>query len=518
MATTFLEVTGLSRAFGETRALVGATLRMRAGEMHSLCGENGSGKTTLIKILSGIIRADSGSVVWDGAERQMATPSAASDAGIATVFQETLVVPELSVVDNIVMGTDKVFRVARSRSEELAVARAALDALGAGGVNPHRPVWSLSLAECQLVTIARAIIRPWKLLVLDEGTSALDRDQRDRLFDYLKRCCTEGKSVLFTSHRIDEVASLADNVTVLRLGATVSATPMAETSARQILASMAGRDVSDELSPQAEAAPRATAQVAKTGEPVLLAEDVALTDRTDGQSLSVHAGEILGLAGLEGHGQLEFTKVLAGLSRPARGSVSVVTPKGERRVVKSFAATRRLGVAYVPRERKHEGLFFTLSIFENFGVALLPDASAGGFIRKSRIRKKYEKYARILRLKAGSPSDLIGMLSGGNQQKVLLARWLATDPRVFILNDPLRGVDGNTKDDLYPLIRQLADEGMAIVLLSTELRELLSLCDRIAVFHRGRIQEIVDARKSTDADIVAAMFAHAEGRHDTETT
>ncbi len=503
--TPLLVVSDLARSFGETRALAGAELIIQPGEIHALAGENGSGKTTLIKVLSGVIRADSGTVTWAGQTVNVHSPAKAQRLGISTVFQETLYAEQQSVVDNVFMGMDGVFRRPRSRADEARLTSEALASLGLPGLDVHRPLWSLSLAERQVVTIVRAVVRPWRLLILDEGTSALDASQRDQIFDYLRGQRAAGRSVLFTSHRMDEIETLADVVSVLRLGATVLRRPKSEVTPPQILAAMAGRDAVTVL----EARSTRPAAERTLGRPAISAPAAAAEPSEPPTTITVHQGEIFGLAGLEGQGQMEFARSLVGLGRSPAGPVVVHLDDGHTREIHGFAQTRRLGIAYVPRDRKQEGLFFTRSTLDNFAIALLPEVARFGHVSRRVLRRRFDDYVPVVRLLAHDPGNLVGTLSGGNQQKVLLARWLATKPRVIVLNDPMRGVDANTKEELYGLLRRLAADGLAIVLLSTEVLELLALCDRIAVFHDGTVERVLDASQTTDTDIVAAMFGHA---------
>ena len=280
-----LDIVDLSRSFGETKALRSATLRVAPGEIHSLAGENGSGKSTLIKILSGVLRPDSGTLTWEGdVKRHLTSPSGAQAMGISTVFQETLFAPEMTVRDNIFLGTDRLFRYGRRKGAELEVARQALSDLGLDGLDVDGPMWTLSLAERQLVTITRAIVRPWRLLVLDESTSALDAQQRDRLFGYLRQARSEGKSVLFTSHRMDEVLGLADRITVLRQGTTVATLAVGEASRRGILGHMSGRaDTADIVS--AAPAPRREAGLPQDAARVPVLRTEALTLRPSSQPI-----------------------------------------------------------------------------------------------------------------------------------------------------------------------------------------------------------------------------------------
>ena len=511
-----LVIEGMSRSFGETRALTSASLRVCPGEIHSLAGENGSGKSTLIKILSGVLRPDAGTLTWEGDVRKhLGSPSSAQGLGIATVFQETLVAPEMTVRDNIYLGTDRLFRYGRRKGEEVAGARQALGDLGLDGLDLELPMWALSLAERQLTTIARAIIRPWRLLILDEATSALDAQHRDRLFDYLRLARSQGKSVLFTSHRMDEVLGLADHITVLRQGATVATMAVSEASRRGILGHMSGRaDIIEVIS--AEPGPDRTAR-GDAGRrpdvpprPVLRVAGLTLRATSQPITLEIRAGEILGLAGLEGQGQVEFVECLAGLRRAASGHVQAIGEGGQARGVHSYRSANRLGIRYVPRDRRHEGLFGPLSVFDNFAVTLWSDFNRLGLLRRRVARKRFEEFTQSSRLVSASPGRPISVLSGGNQQKVLLGRWIAMRPRVLVVNDPLRGVDANTKEELYGLFRRLAADGVPIVFLSTEIVELLTLTDQIGVFHEGSLVAMLPTETSSDTDVVAAMFGDGE--------
>lgn len=506
-----LVIEGLSRSFGETRALNSAALRVGRGEIHSLVGENGSGKSTLIKIVSGVLPPDSGTMVWEGAAKAPSSPSRAQASGIATVFQETLIAPEMTVRDNVYLGTDRLFRYGHRKSEELAGARQALSDLGLGQLDLDRPMWTLSLAERQLTTVARAIIRPWRLLVLDEATSALDARLRDRLFEYLRAARSQGKSILFTSHRMDEVLQLADRITVLRLGATVATMAVSEASRRDVLSHMSGRaHVGDVGTGPRRGELREGAGTAPGPQTVLRVEELVLRPASRPISMGVQAGEILGLAGLEGQGQVEFVECISGLRRPASGRVVAVSREGKSGAVRGYRAANRQGIRYVPRDRRYEGLFGPLSVFDNFAITLWHELNRAGFLRRQEARKRFQEFADSSRLVSGSPRRPVSTLSGGNQQKVLLGRWISMRPGVLVVNDPLRGVDANTKEELYGLFRRLAAAGIAIIFLSTEIVELLTLTDQIAVFHEGSLVAMLPTENSSDTDVVAAMFGDAE--------
>jgi ABC-type sugar transport system ATPase subunit len=496
-----LEVDGLSRAFGETRALVSATLAVDAGEIHALVGENGSGKTTLIKILSGALRADAGQIAWDGGPVRVPSPRAAQALGISTVFQETLVASELSVRHNIFLGTDRMFSRGQSANEEYRLAAAALADLGLEGLDPDRPLWTLTLAERQIVTIARAIIRPWRLLVLDEATSALDASQRDRLFDYLRAARAQSRSVVFTSHRMDEVSVLADTVTVLRMGSTAGRTAMAETTPRQILSAMA--DPEKVTQALGDSRGRVRQAAAETGPAVLRATEVRLAPGASPVTISVHRGEILGLAGLEGQGQVEFAQALCGMDGHVGGTVEVADEAGRWRTIRRRGDARRGAIAYVPRDRKQEGLFFPLSILDNFGLALFGRLSVAGVIRRGAVRRQFSETAQRLRLTPHRSGALVGVLSGGNQQKVLLGRWLLVRPRILILDEPTRGVDVGAKAEIHQLISRLASQGTAVLMISSELPEILGVSHRIMVMHEGRVTGLLPREQADQVTIMS---------------
>lgn len=513
---SLLQLIGISRAFGETRALQSASLNVNIGEIHALAGENGSGKSTLLKILSGVIAPDAGEICWSGRSASFGRPSAAQAAGISTVFQDTLVVPELSVKENIFFGTDGMFRHRHSAPTKRDRAQAILAELGFSGIDVDQSVWTLTLAERQIVTIARAAVRPWKLLLLDEATSALDAHDRDELFRYLRASREMGKSILFTSHRMSEIEMLADSVTVLRAGKSIVTLPMSQTSPRELLTLMAGERLAKRVPSAGNRSAAGHLRIAQGTPPplVLRVAEVSLRRRARAISLEVHQGEILGLCGLEGQGQAEFAQCIGGTRHPVSGSIYSRDEAGTWQLVRGARHIKRNGVAYVPRDRKQEGLFLPMSIVDNMMISLHENLNFLGLLRRGELRRRFDEYARLVRLVSGPLTHPVDSLSGGNQQKVLLGRWLATRPRLLVLNDPLRGVDANTKDELYPLFRQLADEGLTIVFLSTELVELLALCDRIAVFHDGSLEKLLRADKTTEIDLMAAMFGGAKGESD----
>jgi ABC-type sugar transport system ATPase subunit len=499
-AVPVVRVAGLAKAFGATQALRGCSFEVRPGEVHALVGENGSGKSTAVKVLAGVHRPDAGTVQFGGGSpvRALRAPRVAHGAGVAVVFQEILVVGPSSVLDNVWLGTEGIVRARRSAREKAEHARAVLTELLGDAPGMRTPVEELSLSDRQAVSVARALVRDPRLLILDEATSALDVATRDRLFAILRRRCEEGTGVLFTSHRMDEIEEIADRVTVMRSGATVATLGRGEATARELVRLMTGAD---------QLVERESGMDTRSARPMRDAGPVAL--RTRGLRLhhgaaqldvAIHAGELVGLAGLEGHGQEAFLRALGGGAVAAGEVLAGSTP------ITSAQHAAAHGVVYVPRDRRAESLFATLSILENFGVPTLDRDARGGLVRFSRTNARFAEYVQRLDITLGRPGDLVTTLSGGNQQKVIMARWLAAEPRVLLLNDPTRGVDLGAKRDLYTLLERLAGEGVAVVMVSTELDEHVELMDRVLVFREQELAAEIPRGSLTRNGLVAAFF------------
>ena len=467
--TALLTVEGLAKSFGPTRALRACSLELRAGEVHALMGENGSGKSTLVKILAGVHRPDEGRILL--AEDPVAPrgPRGAIASGVATVFQEVQCVSRQSVLDNLWLGTDGVVRRARgaglASEERRARAGQVLTRLLGTCPDLDAPAGSLSLSERQTLAIARSLLRDPRVLILDEATSALDVATRDRLFEACRELTDQGGAVLFISHRMDEVEQIADRVTVLRSGESVGTLDREHADIATLVHLMTG----GETLVQSEAAGRPAPGA------VVLA----------GRGLNLRAGEIVGLAGLEGQGQDEYIRTLA--SSSAAGAA----------------------VAYVARDRREESIFPPLSIRENFTASTLARDARSGLISTTRARERFAEYRERLKIRLGRDSDAITTLSGGNQQKVVIARALAGGPEVLLLNDPTRGIDIGAKHDVYALLRELAASGMAIVMLSTEVDEHLELMDRVLVFREGRPAAELERENLTRAALVTEFFGSA---------
>jgi ABC-type sugar transport system ATPase subunit len=494
-----VRVEHVAKAFGATQALRDCSFELRAGEVHALVGENGSGKSTLVKVLSGVHVPDAGRVEIAGVQTQLRNPKAAQELGIVTVFQEVLVAGARSVLDNVWLGVDDTWRAKISGREKRRRAKEALDELLGRPVDLSAAMEELSLSDRQSCCIVRALLRRPRILILDEATSALDVATRDRLFALVTRLAAEGVGVIFITHRMDEIEEIGDRITVMRAGETVASLDRGAWTPRQLVRLMTGSDELASIGRKEKAS-----AAARRGAPVLSVRGLKL--RPDGRpiDLEVHAGELIGLAGLEGHGQNEFLEALWGQNVIA-GDVVRHLPGGDV-VIRSAVQAAHCEVAYVPRERGLDSLFSWMTIRENFALPTLRQDSRFGWFSPRSSRRRFASYIEQLQIVLGSPEDAITTLSGGNQQRVIIARWLAFGPRVLLLNDPTRGIDVNAKNDLYALFGALAGENLAVVMLSTELDEHVELMDRVLVFREHELFRELDRGELSREALVAAFF------------
>ena len=494
-----LRVESVAKSFGPTKALRDGSLEVHAGEVLALVGENGSGKSTLVKILAGVHQPDAGRIYVGGAEvAGLANPRDARAHGIATVFQEVLVAEARSVLDNVWLGVESI-RGRVSRAEKIRQAREVLTTLLGTCPDLSTPVEELSLSDRQACGVARALLGNPQILILDEATSALDVEMRDRLFAHVHELTRQGAGVIFITHRMDEVAELGDRVTVMRSGITVGHLARSEASLPVLVKLMTGNE-------QIERHTRGEKEATQSGEPYLSAKDIVLRPGCAAFDVEVRGGEILGLAGLEGHGAEIFLDALRGV-KIVSGEVVRHTDAGDVRITSTRAAARQ-AIAFVPRERGH-AVFSWMSIRENFGMPTLRDDTRGGILSRKRTLSRLEEYIGRLNIVLGDPENHITTLSGGNQQKIVVARWLAAHPRVLLLNDPTRGIDINAKNDLYRLLSELAAAGMAVVMLSTEVDEQIELMDRVLVFREGTVTREFDGGDVTREALVGAYFGEA---------
>ena len=494
-----LRVQHLAKAFGPTQALRDLSLELRRGEVLSIMGENASGKSTLVKILSGVHRPDAGTIELGGQPLPpLRSPRQAQAMGIATVFQEILVVPQQPVLTNIWLGSDGLLRHRVPLEQRRARAHAALAEL-IDDPALQAPVGNMPLSDRQAVCLARALVREPRILILDEATSTLDVATRDRLFRVIRRLRAAGTGILFISHRMEEVEEIADRVTIVRSGEDVATLRRGEADARRMVELMTGtKEARQELRQAPDAPTRVRDEV------VMRVSGVRLHRQAAPIQAEIRAGELLGVAGLEGHGQDHFLRVLAGVP-PVGGEVACLTGS-QAKTLRSPADALASGVAYVPKDRRGEGIFETRSILENFQVATLEKDRRLGLLRRSMTERRFDRYAELMRIRTGHRSNAITSLSGGTQQKVLIARWLATGPRVLLLNDPTRGVDMGTKNDIYEVLTDAASRGVAVVMLSTEVIELVELMDRVLVFREGELHRELNRGEFSHARLVASYF------------
>jgi ribose transport system ATP-binding protein len=498
-AVPLFRMEGISKRYGGVRALEKADLTVSAGSIHAILGENGAGKSTLIKIMAGVVAPDEGSMKLDGRVVNFASPAAANQAGIVCIFQELSLIPELSVADNIVISDPPKRFGMIDRKAQRRIAQEALARAGASDIHPRALVKDLPLSRRQMVEIAKALARKPRILILDEATSTLDVATRDRLFRVIRRLRAAGTGILFISHRMEEVEEIADRVTIVRSGEDVATLQRGEADARRMVELMTGtKEARQELRQAPDAPTRVRDEV------VMRVSGVRLHRQAAPIQAEIRAGELLGVAGLEGHGQDHFLRVLAGVP-PVGGEVACLTGS-QAKTLRSPADALASGVAYVPKDRRGEGIFETRSILENFQVATLETDRRLGLLRRSMTERRFDHYAELMRIRTGHRSNAITSLSGGTQQKVLIARWLATDPRVLLLNDPTRGVDMGTKSDIYEVLTGAASRGVAVVMLSTEVIELVELMDRVLVFREGELHRELHRGEFSHARLVASYF------------
>jgi rhamnose transport system ATP-binding protein len=464
----------VAKSFGGVRALRGVELALTPGEVHSLVGENGAGKSTLVRILGGVHQPDRGSVAIAGDEVHLHGPRDARARGIAVIHQEPALFPDLDVAENVFMGRQPLDRSRGIAWRRMYVEVAELmQSLGVS-LDPRAPVQGLSVADQQLVEIAKALSMDARVVVMDEPTAALSSRETDRLFGIIRDLRRRGVAVLFVSHRLEEVFALSDTITVLRDGAHVITASAAELDTTALIRHMVGRDLG-ELFPK---------EAAEIGEPLLEVRGLTREGVFRDVSFAVRRGEIVGLAGLVGAGRSEVARALFGIDAIDAGEVLL---DGEPVRISSPRAAMRAGLAFVPEDRQHQGLVLEMAIEDNATLPFLRRLARFGVMNRRREREVAEEFTTRLRVKATSLELPAGSLSGGNQQKVVIAKWLATDPQILILDEPTRGIDIGTKAEVHRIISGLAAQGLAILLISSELPEVLAMSDRVLVMHEGRL-------------------------------
>jgi ribose transport system ATP-binding protein len=492
-----LRATGVHKQYGGVHALERADLEVRRAEVHALLGENGAGKSTLVKIVAGVVRPDEGEILVLGEPLDPGSPQASREAGIATVYQELSLIPELSVTHNLVLADIPQraglvsFRRARRIAEE------ALAKLGLGHIDPRSPVSHLPLDQRQMVEITKASMQRPKILILDEATSSLGAAEVDRLFGLVRQLRDQGTTVIVITHRMHEVWALADSMTILRDGRTVGRYGIGEIDQRRAVSLMAGRDITAAFPDKG---------LAETKGVALEVRDVQLNRRHAPWSLEVQRGEILGLGGLQGQGQREFLHWLYGAG-PGHGQM---LRDGVPVRIRRPAQALDHGIVLIPEDRAVEGLHLNLPVRWNLAMATLRRRARFGVIRTGEERAFAARAIESMAIKTSSPFDPVSALSGGTQQKVVIGKFMATEPAVLLFVDSTRGIDVQTKFEFYEMLRGLARAGAACVLYSSDTEELVGLCDRVAVFHDGVPAMMLEGDEITQDAVVAGSFAVAQ--------
>jgi len=479
----------VQKSFPGVQAIKNASFELRKGEIHALVGENGAGKSTLLKILAGVHSSDSGEIIIIGRQGSFQNPHGAIVAGIATIYQELTLVPCLSAAANIFLGHEKLKRGLIDYSYECEFSRTLLQRLGTR-IDPDRPVGELSLAHRQLIEIARALARDAEVLIMDEPTAALAPHEVARLFEVLRELSARGMGIIFVSHRLDEVLTIADRITVMRDGVTVSTRDAGDFNHSQLIREMVGRAIDQEY----------YKGKVTIGEVCLEVRDLS-GGAVKGVSFTAKSGEVLGIAGLLGAGRTETVRLIFGADSKEGGETLI---DGKICRIDSPRAAIENGICLLPEDRKMQGLILRAPVVENFALPSLRKWSRWSCINRTLEESAFERHVVSLGIRVSNPWRPIEELSGGNQQKVLVARWLETDSRIILFDEPTRGIDVGAKYDMYVLIGQLVARGKVVIVVSSELSELLGICDRILVMRKGKISgEISDAPNATQEQIMA---------------
>jgi rhamnose transport system ATP-binding protein len=486
-----LSLKGIDKSFGALRALEDVSLDLHPGEVHALMGENGAGKSTLVRVLAGVHRPDNGTIVLAGEAVEFGDPAAARDAGIAVIYQEPTLFGDLSVTENVFMGRQPLAGFRRIDRKSMRTQVQQLFARLGVALDPDRLASGLSIADQQMVEIAKALSLNARVIVMDEPTAALSTREVERLFTVARALRAEGAALLFITHRLTEVYALCDRVTVLRDGRFVSTDLLTDVTEDELIRRMVGRDLGALF-------PKITTT---SGEVALTVSRLTREGVFTDVSFTVRAGEIVALAGLVGSGRSEVARAVFGIDRYDAGSV---TAFGKQLRKASPVAAISAGLALVPEDRRQQGLVMELSIERNATMTQMRALSRFGLLSVRAERRRAKEWATRLQLKYVRLSDAVGVLSGGNQQKVVLAKWLATRPKVLIVDEPTRGIDVGTKAEVHRLLSELAGEGVAVLMISSELPEVLGMADRILVMREGRLVAEIDRADATEETVLSA--------------
>lgn len=484
-----LNMRGISKTFPGVKALSDVNFSVKFGTVHAVVGENGAGKSTLMKVLSGSYQPTSGTIEVGGIEARLRRPADAQALGIRMVHQELNLVPDLTVAENVYLGRMPGKWGFLDKKDMLQKATTVLKEQGTA-IDPQERLGNLSISQQQLVEIAKAYAADPRIIVLDEPTSSLSEHETAALFRILRKMRDAGIAIVYISHRLKEVLEIADEVTVLRDGSMIETRPIAGVSASDMIQLMVGREVSNVF-------PKSPAKI---GEPVLRVNAISDGVNFRDVSFDVREGEILGLIGLVGAGRTEVARAIFGLANVVQGTLTL---NGKNVVINSPAEAVKAGIAYVPEDRKGDGIIPAMSIRENISLPVLKRLTTLGRIRRNADRSLADQYVKKFSISPPDPERRVNLLSGGNQQKTVIAKWLAATPSVLILDEPTRGVDVGAKAEIHHIIGQLVADGMAVVMISSELPEVLGVCDRIVVMRDGQASPPIDRRDLTEERIMA---------------
>lgn len=496
-ATPLLRMHGIAKRYGGVTALDGVEFACRSGSIHAVLGENGAGKSTLIKIIAGVVQPSAGEMFLQERPVRFATPAEATRNGIVCIFQELSLLPDLTVADNIcITDPPRRFGLIDGRAQRRRAAEL-LARVGCADVHPMELVKNLTLSRRQMVEIAKALGRHPKLLILDEATSALTAADVASVYAILHRLRDEGLAILYISHRMHEIAELADICSVFRNGRHIETFPKGSHSDDEIVELMIGREYRHVFPPKPVRSEPPT--------PVLALERLSWPPRLHDISLTVGSGEIVGLGGLDGQGQRELLLALFGVLRGVTGRIEVAG-RLVRPASPLHAKSPEIGMALIPEDRKTEGLMLPMSVRDNISLASIAQLTHGLTVDRTAETRRIDEMVRQLAIKVDDIDSPVATLSGGNQQKVVIAKWLMTEARIILLNDPTRGIDVGTKQEIYQLLRKLADAGAALLLYSTDYDELIGCCDRVAILYQGRILRELRGDEITEHNIVATAL------------
>lgn len=485
-----VEMIGISKSFFGVKVLDSVNFSVSPGEIHALAGENGAGKSTLMKILQGVYTLDAGEIKIAGEKVSIHSFQDARKLGIGMVFQEFSLVPELSVAQNIFLDREHKNKFGLfDEKRTINQAKLVMEELGLD-IDVTAKVSTLGRAYQQLTEIAKAIAGEAKILILDEPTASLAKEEVDALFLVLKQLTARGVSIIYISHRMDEIYRICDQITILRDGKKIAVSKLNEISAQEIIAHITGRKDVEMLSHHG-------VSIAQTKDPIFEAERIKVGNKVNDISFKLYPGEILGLAGLMGSGRTELVRAIFGLDKKDNGKIKI---EGNEVTIKNPQDAMKNGIAFIPEDRRRQGLVMEHSVKQNILATNLSSLSHLSFLNFSKINQVVQDAITNFEVRPAEPNREVRLLSGGNQQKVVIAKWLATNPKIVLMDEPTVGVDIGTKVDIMKLVRSFADEGKAVILISSELPELLSVCDRILVIRKGEIAEELDRKEVKDED------------------